>query len=330
MARRGAVTDEEFIEAWRQGCASPTQVSRITGINIRNVYSRRNALVRKGIDLPSSMAMKYTKAYETDTSRAYVRERQANITDGIIIVFSDAHFWPQEMTVANAALLEVIKVLRPKRIVANGDIFDGARISRHAPLGWADLPTVKEELEVCTERMHEIRMAAQPKKTGCQFDWNVGNHDQRFDKFLVANVSDYSGVIPRLQDKFPDWEMAWSLRINRNVMIKHRWHNGVHATYNNALKSGLNIVTGHLHRLCITPWADYTGRRYGVDTGTLSDPLLPQYDYGENNATPHTPGFAVLTFKDGQLLPPELCEVIDGVAYFRGQIVYDGRAQTGG
>jgi hypothetical protein len=32
-------------------------------------------------------------------------------------------------------------------------------------------------------------------------------------------------------------------------------------------------------------------------------------------------GFAVLTFRNGKLLPPELCEVIDGVAYFRGEEV---------
>jgi len=87
------------------------------------------------------------------------------------------------------------------------------------------------------------------------------------------------------------------------------------------LKGGLTMVTGHLHRLAVTPWADYTGRRWGVDTGTLADPLGPQFEYLENNATPWCSGFAVLTFKDGKLLPPELCEVIDGVAYFRGEAV---------
>lgn len=295
---------------------------------IRSVYNRRQHLAERGIILPSipnNASGNAVKVYTTDAARAYPRERTASIDTGTIVVFSDAHFWPQEKTVAHHALLELIKALKPKRVIANGDIFDGARISRHAPLGWTELPTVKEEVEVCQERMHEIRMAAQPKKTQCQFDWNIGNHDQRFDKFLVSNASEAAGVIPRLQDKFPEWEMAWSLRINDNLMIKHRWHNGIHATYNNALKGGLSIVTGHLHRLCVTPWADYTGRRWGVDTGTLSDPHLPQFDYGENNATPHTSGFAVLTFKDGRLLPPELVEVIDNVAYFRGQIVYDGR-----
>jgi len=320
-----AWSDDDFIAAWQRAGGSPTKVAQILGMSLRGVFMRRNKMVKDGVYLPSQFTPGGKPRLETDIARAYPRERRAEIDDGHIIVFSDAHFWPQSQTVANLALIELIKELKPKRVVANGDIFDGARISRHAPLGWAELPTVKEELEICQERMHEVLMAAKPKKTGCAFDWNIGNHDQRFDKFLVANVSDYSGVVPRLQDKFPQWDMAWSLRINDDVMIKHRWHNGIHATYNNALKSGMNIVTGHLHRLAVTPWADYTGRRWGVDTGTLSDPHLPQYDYGENNPTPHTAGFAVLTFQDGVLLPPELVEVINNVAYFRGELIYDGR-----
>jgi hypothetical protein len=324
------LSTEEFIKAWHAANCAPEAVARLTGLTPRAVYGRRKKLVALGVVLPTIPSTSIGRAntvYSSDAARSYIRERQADISDGVVVVFSDAHFWPQEQTVANLALLEVIKALKPKRLIANGDIFDGARISRHAPLGWAELPTVKEEIEICQERMHEIRMAAQPKKTQCEFDWNIGNHDQRFDKFLVAHASEMAGSVPRLQDKFPEWEMAWSLKLNNKVMIKHRWHNGIHATYNNALKGGMSIVTGHLHRLCVTPWADYTGRRWGVDTGTLSDPHLPQFDYGENNATPHTPGFAVLTFKDGELLPPELVEVIGDVAYFRGQVVIDGRKQ---
>lgn len=324
------MSDEEFINLWHKGECSPSIVARIANMDLRSVYERRKRLAKKGIVLAtvsSPVSPRTPTVYSTDAARAYPREREAAIEDGTIVVFSDAHFWPQEKTTAHEALLEIIKDLKPKRIVANGDIFDGARISRHAPLGWTELPTVKEEIEVCQDRMHEIRMAAQPKKTQCAFDWNIGNHDQRFDKFLVSSAGEAAGVIPRLQDKFPEWDMAWSLKLNKKVMIKHRWHNGIHATYNNALKGGLSIVTGHLHRLCVTPWADYTGRRWGVDTGTLSDPHLPQFDYGENNATPHTSGFAVLTFKNGELLPPELVEVIDNIAYFRGQVVIDKRTE---
>jgi hypothetical protein len=120
---------------------------------------------------------------------------------------------------------------------------------------------------------------------------------------------------------FPGWHTGWRVDINNSVVVKHRWHNGQHATYNNTLKSGRSIVTGHLHKLMVTPWTDYNGRRYGVDTGTLAEPGGDQFVYVEENPVNWCSGFAVLTFKNGMLLPPELCEVINGVAYFRGEKV---------
>lgn len=320
-----ALTDDEFIAAWHSAGCSPAEVARQTGIATRAVYKRRKTLAEKGVILPSVPATTQAEAnsiYTTDMARAYPRERQGEVHDGHVIVFSDAHFWPQPRTVANNALLELIRELKPRRVIANGDVFDGAgKISTHPPLGWAKVPSLQEEIEACQERMHEIELVA-PR--GCALDWNVGNHDTRFDKKLAAIAGEYEGLVERLEEKFHAWDFAWSLRLNERVMIKHRWHNGIHATYNNALKSGLTIVTGHLHRLAVTPWADYTGRRYGVDTGTLSDPLGPQFDYLENNPTPWCSGFAVLTFRGGKLLPPELCEVHDGAAYFRGEVVYRG------
>lgn len=315
-----ALTDDEFIAAWNRAGCSPVNVSKLTGITIRAVYDRRAKMASRGIVLPSvPSAPGGTHTYSTDASRAYARERRAEVHDGHVIVFSDAHWWPQERTLANDALLEVIKELKPRRVVNNGDAFDGAgKISTHAPLGWAKVPSAKEELEACQERALEIELAA-PR--GCKLDWNVGNHDTRFDKRLAAVAGEYEGLVERLEDKFTSWDFAWSLRLNDDVMIKHRWHNGIHATYNNALKGGVNIVTGHLHRLAVTPWADYTGRRYGVDTGTLADPHAPQFDYLENNPTPWCSGFAVLTFRDGRLLPPELVEVHGSSALFRGEIV---------
>lgn len=318
-------TDEEFITAWERGKGSPIKVAAILGIKERGVYSRRERLAQRGIILKSVPSDgKPTKWASDDAGRAYKRQIDLSIDTGTVIAFSDAHWWPDQVrTTANEALLLLIEDLKPRTIFANGDLFDGARVSRHAPLGWAELPTVKEELEACQDRLDEIEQRL-PK--GCVKIWNVGNHDARFDRALCVNASEYDGVVQRLEDKFDRWNFTWSTMINENVMVKHRYHNGIHATYNNTLKSGRSIVTGHLHRLAVTPWADYNGRRYGVDTGTLSNPHGPQFDYAENNPSPHTSGFAVLTFKDGLLLPPELCEVINDKAYFRGECVFDGGA----
>lgn len=313
------LTDDEFIALWHACGNSPSVVAERSGLAVRAVFNRRANLAAKGFALstvPVSTAGPKDTGWQ-EKGRAFKRELEFGIPDGTALVFSDAHFWPdQPKSVSHEALLLLAKELKPKLVIANGDIFDGARVSRHAPLGWADLPSVKQEMEICEEYLHEIHAVAGPKR--CNFFWNVGNHDSRFDKMLCAQASEYAGVVPRLEDQFPRWNFAWSLVLNQKVMVKHRYHNGIHATYNNTLKGGRSIVTGHLHRLAVTPWADYNGRRWGVDTGTLSDPMGPQFDYGENNPAPHTSGFAILTFKDGRMLPPELVEVLDGTAYFRG------------
>lgn len=318
-------SDEEFIQLWQRAGGSPRQLADMTGMTERLIYKKRISLADRGIILQTTTrgnSGSFGKWSKNDIGRAYKNQNDFSIDTGTIIVFSDAHWWPNHwITTAHEAMLLLIKDLKPQAIVANGDIFDGARVSRHAPLGWSELPSVKQELEICQAHMADLEMSL-PK--GCATFWNVGNHDMRFDRMLVTNASEYEGIVERLEDKFDRWAFAWSLMVNDDVMIKHRYHNGIHAAYNNALKAGKTMVTGHLHRLAVTPWADYNGRRWGVDTGTLSDPHGPQFDYAENNPSPHTSGFAVLTFKDGFLLPPELCEVLNGKAYFRGQCVFDG------
>ena len=49
-----------------------------------------------------------------------------------------------------------------------------------------------------------------------------------------------------------------------------------------------------------------------------------QFIYAENNPLNWRSGFAVLTFNNGKLMPPELAEVVDedkGLYYFRGQVM---------
>lgn len=251
------------------------------------------------------------------------REVRHNIENGSVLIFSDCHYWPGMPTTAHIAAVEVAKLVKPRMIIANGDVFDGATTSRHDPFGWTPRPSVKQELEVCQERLHDFELAA-PK--GCELVWNVGNHCQRFDRTLAMKIPEFVGMhLTRLADHFPRWDFRISTYINtdseRPVMVKHRFANGVHAGYNNAMKSGVTMVTGHTHLLEAKPFGDYRGRRWGVQTGTLSDIRAASMEYAENSPSSACSGFAVLSFRDGLLLPPELCEVIDGRAYFRGEIV---------
>jgi hypothetical protein len=110
--------------------------------------------------------------------------------------------------------------------------------------------------------------------------------------------------------------------VTKDLIVKHRYKGGVHATHNNTASSGKSIVTGHLHSLKVTPYADYNGNRFGVDTGTLAETDGPQFDYAEENPQNHRSGFAVLTLKDGELLWPELVHKWkSGQVEFRGQVI---------
>lgn len=316
------LTDAEFIAAFERAGRSPRVMAQATGYDERAIYARRQRMEAAGMgslhSIPTSPGG--TPRY-TAPVRNYEKRRPVDVRDGHVVIFSDAHWWPGvPLTVAHSALLRLVRAIKPRVIIANGDIFDGASISRHDPDGWQNLPSVHAELETVKAHMTAIAGAAK----GARLLRTIGNHDLRFDRRLATQVPDYRHLAGmQLRDHLPEWEESWSVEINGGAIVKHRWHNGIHGSYNNVLKSGRTIITGHLHRLLATPYTDYNGRRFGIDTGTLSEPHHAQFDYAEDAPKNWGSGFVVLTYRDGVLLPPEFCEVIGNRAYFRGEVVHE-------
>ena len=324
--RHDRIPDDVFAKVWEDCDFSPTAVAKTLGITERNVYARRNKLEARGIALPTVRAP--TTPVERSTYKKVINRE---LSDGVVIIGSDAHIWPGPDTTAMKALFEVTADLGKsvRMLVANGDWLDGASTNRHDGFGWQRRPTVKEEVDGVADALHRWRMAAKPARTGVQSNYTVGNHEVNFERRLAAKAPQYEGLHgTRLADHFPAWDLTWSLWLNRRgphpVMIKHRFaSSGIHAAFNATMKAGTTTVNGHTHALEVKPWGDYRGRRWGVQTGCLADPSGPQFEYAENNPGPACAGFAVLTFRDGRLLPPELCEVIEGRALWRGQVVID-------
>jgi predicted phosphodiesterase len=317
------VSEEEFIKLFND-YASPARVAEVLGTDVRAVHYRRRSIEkRRGIDLLALSPPQKTLQDELNKKLGVKIPRSLflEVENGTVIVASDCHYWPGEPTLAHKALVKLTKELKPKAVILNGDVLDGARISRHDPLYGTNPPTVKQEIDVCVERLGEIEKAY----NNAALIWLYGNHDTRLWRYIHMNAPEVSGMPGTdIFDYFPGWRHSYILDINNNTIVKHRWHNGVHATYNNVLKGfGHNIVTGHLHRLCVTPWNGYnnSGRRYGVDTGTLAEPSDECFAYLEGNPTPWGSGFVVLTFRDHQLVHPEICEVANGAAWFRGEKV---------
>lgn len=244
---------------------------------------------------------------------------QYKLPNGVALVGSDAHFWPGQRSTAFRAFLAIAKREKPQLVIMNGDVIDGASISRHSRIGWENQPTVKQELDVAQERLKEI------KKVTPESDhfWTLGNHDARFELRLAEVASEFADVPGiHLRDHFPDWRPAWAIDVNGDTIIKHRYKGGVHAAYNNAKDSGRNIITGHLHALNVSAYTDYNGTRWGVDGGTLAAIAGPQfYNYTEQNPLNWRSGFVRLRFEDGKLMWPDVLYVVDerkGIVNYRG------------
>jgi len=315
---QAACTEDEFISLWQQH-QSVTALAKVLNVDGRNIQRRRKDIeARRGIILAGSNPRSPTFNVTLPANGVRVN---VEMDDGIILVASDAHYWPGIISTAHRALVVATKELKPRMVVMNGDAFDGATVSKHDRIGWEVRPNVKQELEAVSDRLGEIEAV----RGNAKLHWTFGNHDLRFNSRLASHAAQFEGVRGfSLEDHFPGWKFSTSVMINGHTMIKHRWHNGIHATHNNLLKSGTSMVTGHLHALQVRPWTDYNGTRYAVDTGTLACPTGEQFTYSEDSPANHRSGFAVLTFHDGKLMPPELLEVVDedaGLVYFRGQVV---------
>lgn len=316
------LADPEFIAMFRE--IGPTELATQSGVNIRNVMSRRRKLEGQlgiTIDVPLANARQSATLRETIVPTKYPQRAIVEIRNGMAFVASDFHYWPGEPSVIHRAIVKLAKEFKPTLFVANGDVIDGAAVSRHAPIGWEKRPKLIEEIEAAQDRLHEI-ISALPR--GARTVWDIGNHDQRFETRIATVAPEYAKIKGvHLHDHFPGWESAWSCWINDSVVVKHRYRGGIHATRNNTLAAGRSIVTGHLHSAKVSPLSDYNGTRYGVDTGCVADVEHSQFvDYTEDGPKDWRSGFGILTFRDGRLLYPELVLAWDEKhVQFRGDLI---------
>jgi len=314
-------SDKEFIALWQEH-QSVAKIARILKVSERSVhYRRRNMEKFHETKLPAS---NFRSAMYDARQQSHSPLKQINlgIEDGSILVFSDAHFIPGQRSTAFKGLLWAIQEFKPKAIICNGDAFDGASISRHDV---TDMPqtSVIQELKACQGALDEIEELAKSVRHNVKLVFTWGNHDVRFGNRLAQHAPQFRDVVGfKLTDHIPNWDFCWAVWPTDRVIIKHRYKGGIHAAHNNTVNAGVSIVTGHLHSLKVTPFSDYNGNRFGVDTGTLAEPDGPQFNYSELNPSNHRSGFAVLTFFNGRLLWPELVHKFgEGLVEFRGEVI---------
>jgi len=236
---------------------------------------------------------------------------EIDINDGTVFIGSDAHIWPHNETIMMKAFAKLSKELKPKVIVLNGDILDGARVSRHGSLLGQNAPKLTAEINAAHKWINTLYQSA-------ICIWTMGNHDQRVDNYLVNNAPELDDYAGRLSDRFPNWTFCWATIIN-NLEVRHRFRSGIHAGWNAALHSGISTVTGHTHQLQVTAIRNRNGTHWGIECGMLGDPFHKAFEYAEGLTSRAQSGFVVITFNNEIMMPPETVELIDGRPVFRGK-----------
>lgn len=306
------VTDEEFASLYT--LHGPTKLAKMLQINIRNVYVRKNT-----VETRNEMKVLRTKDVERQIGDSYPNRIAITVKNGYVIIGSDFHIWPGSESVALRAFKKLCKDLKPAAVILNGDVLDFPQMSRHAAIMWEAQPLPVEEIEAAQDHLNDIAKACgRAHKV-----WPMGNHDIRFESFLAQHAPQMRGVKGScLTDHFGLWQKAWSCWINDDITVKHRWKGGIHAPFNNTIQSGKTMITGHLHSQKITPFTDYNGTRYGIDTGCVADPYASAFVYAEDNPRNWVSGFVVLKFVNGRLMYPQLVTVWDKTSVqFNGEII---------
>lgn len=308
------ISDETIIAEWET--LGPSGIARKHGMALRGIMDRRLTIQGK-----YGIVLKCNRSPLTLPRVEYPGELHLEIKTGVVISASDFHYWPGDPCVMHRAIVYLCKKLKPQAFIANGDVVDGATISRHPRIGWEQRPTWKQERETAQDRMHEIASAC-PR--GCHKMWPLGNHDERFDTLQANRTPETEGATDTLQDSFPAWQHCMATWINgEQIVFMHRYRGGTHATYNNVLHAGTSIVTGHDHAANIRMHDDFRRHtRYGVNTGMVADREGKQFVY--TRATPKNwrEAAGVFTFNNGFLMQPELVLKVDeNTVQFRGDLI---------
>ena len=306
--------EEEFIEIFQRNGAK--KASQILGVAERRVFERRRRIeARTGRMLNSPNLREGQAHYAIPEHPGRLHE---TIKNGTLLLGTDSHYIPGIVTDAHKAFVKLAKEIKPDVIVKNGDELDFSAISRFSPIGWENRPAIVNEIEWASERLEEIANASKNSR----LFWPLGNHDARYETRLATQVPEYAKLRGfHLKDFFPRWSPCWSLWINQDTVVKHRWKGGITAARTHAAFSGKHMFTGHTHRCQLYVYADYNGIRYGMECGTMADPYGPQFtDYTEDNPREWAQGFVLLTFSQAKLLTPEpiICPG-DGTYIYRGR-----------
>ena len=196
-----------------------------------------------------------------------------------IAVLSDIHLPYHDRNALVTALRE-IKEVGVDCIYINGDLMDAYQLSRHEKNKFNR--SFKYEVDMTRLFFEEIR--SQFKEEDVYF--KIGNHDQRFDKYIMDNAEQLHGLLNledvlRLRDHRVKVVQSMTKVIAGKLNILHGHELPVKGAMNHAravmMKTSSNVLMGHFHRSDRSYMRDLEGDVHAVfGTGCLCK-LNPKY-----------------------------------------------------
>lgn len=196
-----------------------------------------------------------------------------------IAVLSDIHLPYHERSALVTALKDV-KEIGVDAIYINGDLMDAYQLSRHEKNKFNR--NFKYEVDMTRLFFEEIRN--QFKEEDVYF--KIGNHDQRFDKYIMDNADQLHGLLTledvlRLREHRVKMVQSMTKVIAGKLNILHGHELPVKGAMNHAravmMKVSSNVLMGHFHRSDRSYMRDLEGDVHAVfGTGCLCK-LNPKY-----------------------------------------------------
>lgn len=147
---RAKISDADFIGQFEK--IGPLKLSRLLQCAPASVFSRRERIERKlGRQITGPDHRRNTRH-----NVAHPQRIQLEVKSGIVLVGSDAHYWPGEPSTAHRAFVKFCREMKPAAVIMNGDVLDCATVSRHPPIGWEARPSLIDEIELAKDRLFEI------------------------------------------------------------------------------------------------------------------------------------------------------------------------------
>jgi predicted phosphodiesterase len=170
--------------------------------------------------------------------------------EGKTAVLSDIHFGIHDKQAVIAAV-QYARSEQVENIVLNGDILDGARISRHPKN--PNMPKFLDELEMVKPFLRGLR-ADFPS---ARIIFKAGNHEDRLEAYLMANAQEMAGLVDwtkllNLTDVGIEFaETSQFMRVaDTHIIHGHevKVGGGVNPARALMLKTLETTVMGHVHR----------------------------------------------------------------------------------